>query len=106
MATKRSYERVRITKDLDMSIKVLGEAVREPVSKVLDFSVGGMKIVSSKLFAVDNDVDLMLVLPRRKVKFVARIKRAEEQEKEYVMGLQFVTISESNLEELYNLFAS
>lgn len=63
-----------------------------------------MKILSAVNFSKGQDVDFKLIIPDRVIKFIATIIYSESSDRYFEQGIQFLTISEANLEKLYDLF--
>jgi c-di-GMP-binding flagellar brake protein YcgR len=105
MEHKRMHQRTIVAHDLDISLRKLGDAERIPVLNVDDFSLGGMKVISSAPCDVGEDVDIKIELSDYRVKFIAEVKRClEVKAGQYDMGLEFITLSSKNLEKMYDLF--
>jgi len=104
--TSRDFTRSEAPGDTVITVKKLGETARTPVKKVIDFGGGGLRVVVDTKLNIDEDVDFKVELPRRAVKFIGNVRNCEKCPDGYTTGIEFITISETNLEYLLKLFQS
>ncbi len=101
---QRTFKRKTVDLDLDISMRELGQPQVVPIKKILDLSYGGIKILSNHKIDINADIAITIKLDDYKLKFIGEVKRCETNDNQnYEIGIQYITISRKNLNKLYQL---
>ena len=102
---QRNHKRVNISGDLaiTVNVKLLNDHLAKTKIKAIeDISYAGIKVISPAPFKVGDDVSIQIYRNEKKEchNIVATLRRCEKKQMDYDLGLEFVTISKQDLQNV------